>query len=122
MRVIPIDSSALELLGVKVLPKMTRVEQGDQWVEGPQKRDAQTNLPVWDVVVMITEDANSRPEVEMVAVPAAEAPVVAMGPVRFENFVGRPWLFNGRAGLALSASAVAPVTPQGQPQKRGEAA
>jgi hypothetical protein len=71
---------------------------------------------------MITEDANSRPEVEMVAVPAAEAPVVAMGPVRFENFVGRPWLFNGRAGLALSASAVAPVTPQGQPQKRGEAA
>lgn len=117
MRTIPIDISALgDLVAVDVVAKMTRVEQGDSWVEGPQKRDTATGQPVWEVSVLVKEDG-SRPELEQVAVPSAQQPVLPFGPCRFENLVARPWLFNGRAGTALSAASVTSLVPA---VKRGE--
>ena len=72
--------------------------------------------PVWEVSVLVKEDG-ARPELEQVAVPSAQQPVLPFGPCRFEGLVARPWLFNGRAGTALSASSVTSLVTAA---KRGE--
>lgn len=119
MRAIPVATDLLgELIAVGVAPKMTRVEQGDSWAEGPQKKDTQTGLPVWEVSVIVKEDG-ARPELEQVMVPSQTEPVLPFGPCRFEALTARPWLFNGRAGVSLSAANVSSLV---QSQKRGEAA
>ena len=121
MRTIPIDVAALgDLTAVDVSPKMTRLESGDGWSPGPQKVDAATGLPVFEVSVLVKEEG-SRPELELVAVPSAQAPVLPFGGVTFEGLIGRHWAMGSRSGVSFSAAAVRSLVPA-QGQKRDGAA
>lgn len=121
LRNLPVDTDRLALIATG------HVEPVREWIERDgrrqpsedQSRDEETNLPLWQVHVMIP--SGDRPELAAVRVPSREVPQVQQyGPVAFEHLVCRVSV-NRQSGQLTgywSAAGVADPRRHGKPQEQ----
>ena len=104
---IPVDQAALGLTALEVYPS----NDGD----GDQKADRE-GVPLWLVACYGKNPLNGQLQTVEVKIAADKAPTIPIGtPVMFKNLVARPWTFDGRGGISVSAEDVAPRGQQQQP-------
>lgn len=71
----------------------------------------QDGVPQWKIQVLLTPADDSKATLEEITIAHQQAPTIPpMTDLVFQDLTARFWEMSGRAGLALSASRVAPAT------------
>jgi hypothetical protein len=93
-----LDPAEYSFTAIAVLGRFDR-ESGEQ-----KSRDG---VPEWTVQTLVQHADGAKPEtVEVVIAAEVEPKLAALTPVQFERLVGRPWLYEGRAGVSFRADMV----------------
>lgn len=109
LNLIPVDNARLGQTELRSVSPKT-----DQSGEQRKNRD---DVLQWTVTVIVSPPAREdgytpKETIEDVTIAAPQAPKVSKGtPVNFGNLTARPYEFNGRSGITLSADSVTPAQP-----------
>lgn len=109
MQSIPVDTNPNRLGALLALGVAPDLDQ-----TGAQKSD-RDGQPMWKVEALhrppTVGEFKPKPTVETIKIPGRQPVVDEMSPIEFVGLSARPWEFNGRSGVSLSAEGIAGTAP-----------